>query len=379
MTLDADVIILGGGCAGLSLALALADRAPAMRVKTLEARSHYERDRTWGFWNTAPHPFSAAVTHRWNSWRVRHAGTEARQRSRDYAYEYLPADRFYELALDRIERTEQELALGVEVRAVQKSGGACEVETDRGVLRSRWVFDSRAHAAQKVKPALFQRFTGWHVRTERPCFDATVVDLMDFQSSTERGRTMFFYVLPFSPTEALVEATYLDDPALPPAAAEAALRGRMQRLCGDTYEVLYREAAALPMGGQGGRTLSPGPVVDIGARGGRIKASSGYAFQRIQRQSAALADALARGVVLPRAFEPRFYGVLDRIFLQAVRRSPDQTANYFMAMFRNVTPETMIRFLSETASPGEVLRVMLALPKLDFIQAAVLPGGTICQ
>jgi lycopene beta-cyclase len=47
MTPDTDVLILGGGCAGLSLAVALAERAPAMRVDTLEARMDYTRDRTW--------------------------------------------------------------------------------------------------------------------------------------------------------------------------------------------------------------------------------------------------------------------------------------------------------------------------------------------
>lgn len=377
MTLDADVLILGGGCAGLSLAVALAERAPALRVKTLEARSHYKRDRTWCFWNTAPHPFSAGVTHRWDSWRVRHDGVEARQRSRRYCYEHLTADRFYELATDKLNCFGQELLLGVDVQTVRQAGETCEVQTGNGVLRSRWVFDSRPPDPQQLQPVLAQRFTGWHVRTERPCFDASVVDLMDFQPSSERGRTLFFYVLPFSSTEALVEATYLEHPALPPADAEGALRRHLHRLCGDAYEVLYREAATLPMGEHRPRETSHGRVRDIGTRGGRIKASSGYAFQRIQRQSAALADALAHGAGLPQSFEPRFYAVLDRVFLAALQRFPEHTASYFMAMFRSLPAETLVRFLSETASMSEVLRVMLALPKIDFIQAALLPAEGI--
>ena len=376
MTVDADVLILGGGCAGLSLAVALAERAPAMRVRTLEERSAYQRDRTWCFWNTAPHAFSAGVTHHWDSWRVRHAGAEARQRSSRYRYECLPADRFYELALEKLRPTRSEPALGVGVRAVWQAGDLCEVETDGGVLRSRWVFDSRPRRSESLQPVLVQRFCGWHLRTERACFDASVVDLMDFQPGTGRRRTTFFYVLPFSSTEALVEATYLDDPALPPADAEEALREYLQELCGDGYEVLYREAATLPMGGWCADRSQRWPgsrVLDIGTRGGRVKASSGYAFQRIQRQSAALAHALARGEMVPRRVEPRFYGVLDRIFLEALRRSPDQAAGYFMAMFRKLPADTLVRFLSETASAGEVLRVMLALPKLDFLQAALSP------
>ncbi len=375
--MDADVLILGGGCAGLSLAVALAERAPAMRVRTLEERSAYRRDRTWCFWNTAPHPFSAGVTHRWDSWRVRHAGAEARQWSARYHYEHLPADRFYELALEKLRPTRSEPALGVSVRAVRQAGEVCEVETDRGILRSWWVFDSRPHRSESLQPVLVQRFCGWHLRTERPCFDASVVDLMDFQPGMGTRRTTFFYLLPFSSTEALVEATYLDDPVLPPADAEEALREYLQELCGDDYEMLYGEAATLPMGGwrEDRSQNRPGSrVLDIGTRGGRVKASSGYAFGRIQRQSAAIAQALGRGERVPRSFEPRLYGVLDRIFLEALRRSPDHAADYFMAMFRRVPADALVRFLSETATAGEVLRVMLALPKLEFLQAAFLPA-----
>ncbi len=373
MMLDVDVLILGGGCAGLSLATALAERAPGVRVQTLESRTHYTRDRTWCFWNTGTHPFVDGVTHSWHSWRVRHATGEARQHSRRYSYQHLPADRFYALATEKISRAGQELALGVAVHAVHQCGGACEVETSLGKLRSKWVFDSRIPKASNHDAILLQRFVGWHVRTEQPCFEASVVDLMDFQRGQERGRTDFFYVLPFSATEALVEATSFEHPAVAPANAELMLSEYMHKLCGSRYEVLYSEAATLPMGDRRRTTPTQRSIVNIGTRGGRVKASSGYAFQRIQRQSAALGDALARGAPLPRSFEPRFYSVLDQIFLRALKRSPDQAATYFMLMFRKLPPDTLVRFLSETASAGEALRVMLALPKSDFLKAALLP------
>ena len=376
MSVDADVVILGGGCSGLSLAVALVERAPNLRIKVLEGRAQYRRDRTWCFWNTAPHPFSAGVTRRWSDWRVRWAGLEARQHSRRYAYEHLPADRFYDIATGRLREAGQELAMEVQVRTVRQTNRICETETDRGVLRSHWVFDSRPRNAQEVQPVLAQRFVGWQIRTEHPCFDDSIVDLMDFQSSMDPSRTMFYYMLPFSPTEALIEATYLDVPVLPAADAEAALRDHVEQLCGAGYEVLYREAATLPMGERCAPTRPSGPVVDIGARGGRIKASSGYGFMRMQRQSTALAVALARGTTLPQSYEPRFYGALDTIFLQALQRSPERAPSYFLSMFRHLSPETLVRFLSETASAREVLQVVLTLPKLDFLKAAMLPAAS---
>ena len=80
-SLDTDVLILGGGCAGLSLATALAQWAPQLRVHILESRRSYTRDRTWCFWHAGSHPFSAGVTHRWPGWRVRHAGARLARRA----------------------------------------------------------------------------------------------------------------------------------------------------------------------------------------------------------------------------------------------------------------------------------------------------------
>ena len=379
MSLDTDVLILGGGCAGLSLAAAVAQQAPHLRVHVLESRRQYQRDRTWCFWNTEPHPFFAGVTHHWASWRVRHAGAFVQQRSRHYTYDYLPADCFYQLATDILGKAGHALSMGVNVHAVESRHNCLEVETDTGPLRARWVFDSRPRNADKIMPVLVQRFLGWHICTSLPCFDPAAVELMDFQPSSERGRTAFFYLLPFSTTEALVEATFLDDPTLPQPQAELLLAQYLEQLPTGGYRTLYTEAAALPMGGYApgrGESVHRG-VMDIGTRGGRIKPSSGYAFLRIQRQSALLAKALAAGSSLPSTFESPVYSVLDSIFLRALKRCPERVPAYFMALFNRLPADTLVRFLSETAGPQEVFRAMRALPKLDFLKAALLPAKAV--
>ena len=376
MTLDADVLILGGGCAGLSLATALAQRAPHLRVHILESREGYRRDRTWCYWNTESHPFAAGVTHRWASWRVRHAGSEVRQQSQRYTYDHLPADRFYELATDAIHKAGHMLSMGVRAGALRSSNNHVEADTNAGVLRARWIFDSRPPASDTCKPVLMQLFLGWHVCTAEPCFDASVVELMDFMPHEVNGRTTFFYLLPFSATEALVEATFLDDPSLPQAEADTILRKYLDRISTGGYRVLYTEAGAIPMGGsvphQSHRPHER--IVDIGTRGGRVKASSGYAFLRIQRQSAALARALAAERDIPSSFEPALYGVLDSIFLRALKQDSERSPIYFMTLFRRIRSDSLVRFLSESAGPGEALRVMLALPKLEFLKAALSSG-----
>lgn len=371
MSMDAEVLIMGGGCAGLSLATALAREAPRLRVLILEERAAYTRDRTWCFWNSTDHPFRAGITHSWHQWRVRAQGIEARQKSARFCYQHLPADRFYCIAQQEIGAANQELQLQTTAKAVQPQRVGFLTETSRGPVRSRWVFDARTCAKEEANPVLLQRFEGWHVRTEQNSFDPRCVDLMNFQQSTTAGRTVFFYVLPFSETEALVEATYLDLPHLSPECASERLAEHMAQLCPvGNYEILYKETGTLPMGDSQRIRQHATAAIPIGARGGRIKASSGYAFQRIQTQSAMLAKALAKGKTLPRHFEPRCYGWLDRVFLTAIRRNPLRTEDYFLQLFRNVRPEALVPFLSETARPTDLLATMLALPRRDFIEAA---------
>jgi lycopene beta-cyclase len=342
----------------------------------LEERTEYVRDRTWCLWNAEPHPFESCVTHSWNRWRVRAGGESVLRHSDQYAYQHIPADRFYEHALQRISAsTRQEISLGTQVQSVTPDKRSFRIETTSGSLQADWVFDSRPQRAlsRPQTSGLIQRFSGWHIVSERPCFDDTTVELMDFQRSDVPGRTVFFYTLPFSPHEALVEATYLDHPALAPAHADHALEEWLEKiLSGTSYQVQFREHGTLRMEAGGSADQSPrlSSYMPIGTAGGRVKASSGYAFLRIQRQSLAIAQALANGLTPPQQLEPVRYELLDKVFMTALARNPGAAPGYFLQLFRNVPPDALVRFLSECGSAAETLKVALSLPKLPFAAAA---------
>ena len=64
-----DIAILGGGCAGLSLARELTNLSYSKRVIVIEPRTIYEHDRTWCFWAEAQHSLSEIVSNKWQHWR----------------------------------------------------------------------------------------------------------------------------------------------------------------------------------------------------------------------------------------------------------------------------------------------------------------------
>ena len=368
---DAEIVILGAGCAGLSLAVALGQERVEGRVMLLEPRTDYVRDRTWCFWDTEPHPFASAVTHRWDRWRVSAAGRNAVQQSRRYRYCHIPADAFYRAALDQVARNRNhQVRLGQTVHAVERrEDGLLAVETTSGRVLARKVFDSRPPMSKQNAPALVQRFLGRHIRASKACFDPQTLDLMRFLPSDTPGRTRFVYVLPFSPVEALVEMTYLDSPALPEPLYERDLQTWLGEHVG-TCEAAYTERGSLPMGFT--RNVHPpaNNLHAIGIRGGRVKPSSGYAFLRIQKHSRAIAQALRTGRPVPDKAEARVWSMMDAIFVRALR-SADAPA-LFLRLFQQAEPDALVRFLSETQeSWGEVLRVTAALPKLPMAGAAL--------
>ncbi len=371
---DAEIAILGGGCAGLSLATHLtADRGPRRaRVVVLEARRDYTRDRTWCFWPVEPHPFTDAVSHRWARWEVLDQGRRVRRGSPHLPYVQIPADAFYARARERIDAAPAvDLHLGVDVRRVDDRGDHVALDTSGGPLRVAHVFDTRpplapAAASAVAEVTLLQHFVGWEVVADRPAFDPEVVTLMDF-SVPQRDGLHFVYVLPYAADRALVEATYFTPALLPEATYERALRDYLgDRLGVGAFEVVLRERGVIPMTTAPPALRQSPRVHNLGLRGGAAKASTGYAFLAIQRSAAELARRLAiarpGALIDPPEPRPALAVAMDRVFLSHLERHPERAPALFVDLFERLPPDLLIRFLSDRATPAECLRVMASTP-----------------
>lgn len=374
---DAHALIVGGGCAGLSLAVhvvAAARRAgrACPRVTIVEPRTEYRRDRTWCGWRFEAHPFAASVTQTWSQWAVQEAGRRVVRGSAVHPYEHIPADRFYAQAQALLATApEVRLALGVEVTAIVEQGGHVVVETTAGSLRAGLVLDGRppeAAAAAEASPVaevdLVQHFVGWEVETAEPCFDPGVVEMMDFAVAQLRG-LHFMYVLPFTPTRALVEATYISAAALPLAQYEADIRGDLERRGAREFKVGFREAGQIAMSTRPARPQVSPRVLQIGLRGGLAKPSTGYAFAAIQRFSAALAERIVARPgqpLVPPAARPAAAVAMDRVFLSYLERHPERGPGLFVDLFERLPPDLLCRFLTDHGSPLDGLRVMACTP-----------------
>lgn len=343
------IAIIGAGMSGLSLAVALAERG--LQAEVHEAADAPPSARTFSGFDVERHPFANAVSHRWSRVKVASAAGVLERELSHHPYVTIDGPDFVEEALRRLEGARVRPCFGSRI-------------DDLSALDATHVFDSRP---APTPGALLQQFEGRFVRMERPVFDPGCATLMDFRLDQSLG-VHFLYVLPTSPTEALVEDTYFTRHEVAPATFARTLDQWLAPL--GPHEVTRTERGVIPM-----HTEPPPPaparVTRIGLAGGVAKPSTGYAFLFAQRHAAAIADALARGEDPPATVRRERDRLLDAIFLARIDADPTAAHQLFHRLFEAVDPDRIARFLSECASPRDLIAVMRALPAGPFTRQAI--------
>ena len=378
---DTDLIILGGGCAGLSLAMKLAElgnRSPQTLI--LESRKAYDNDRTWCFWGDDTTELSHLVGQSWKRVLVKTEKRRAVLDCGDSPYQMIESGVFYDEAMKVISGAERiQLKLGVPVTELQKKDGLWRIETTGGTHTARMVIDTRPSSKSTRDTAiLWQSFLGREVECEESRFDPGTVDLMDF-AVCDQGQIAFCYVLPFTHTRALVEATVFTTQPLGPRDLTQALEGYIAKhIRGSAFVVRRSESGILPMG-LSKQPSSPDPTyarAGLAAGGGR--ASTGYAFQRIQRWARACAKKIGEGSPpIGHVPDPILAQAMDDLFLRVLRLRPESAPEIFLALFEKTSPARLIRFLSDRGTLADHAAIAAALLRMSFLKA--LPAALMSR
>lgn len=378
-------VILGAGCAGLSVCYYLLERGVTEPILILDQRTTFDDDRTWCFWDVEDTPFSHLAIESWRSWSVTSGKRTITQTSESHPYLCLAAGDFYESVLRSIAAYPNvTLRLGEAVESREERGAHTLVRTSGDTYAACVVLDGRGLAAGS--PAFTelrqrscwvpQQFLGMRLRTTRPVFDPEVCTLMDFSVNQSRG-LRFMYALPFGEREALVENVYLSEVEVSAEEHRVEISAYLHDHYGllpHEYRVDGEERGYIPMTDYRFSRRIGERSYSIGMLGGETRPSTGYTFLRIQRYCRALAEALAGDREPPLRADPWRFEVLDAIFLRFMRRYPERCPDIYATMFNRVPPSALVRFLTERSTPLEDLRLILALPKTPFLKVA---GGML--
>jgi lycopene beta-cyclase len=219
---------------------------------------------------------------------------------------------------------------------------------------------------------LLQHFKGWLIETSEAAFDPGKAVFMDFRVK-QKDDTTFAYILPVSSTKALVEYTLFSKDLLPDETYETELKKYVNDFLQlKDYRVIEKEFGVIPMTNRKFPVYESTDRYNIGTSGGRTKASSGYTFQFIQKQSRQIVDCLANGHSLSAIVgEPKRFRFYDNILLHILYNNKLQGKKIFTSLFQKNRPQDVLRFLDNETSLKDELKIISSLPVWPFFKAAL--------
>jgi len=358
-----DYAIAGAGLAGLSLSKSIIQSAGCSTLALIEPRTEYKRDHIWGFWNNVVTALHVPLKKQWQKWKVKYGGKTSLCCSTLYPYCAVVSEDYYEQALAILRDADgTDLHLGESLAGVHYNKKNVTLETDRRTLSCRLLFDSRPppFAAAEFK----QDFFGIQIRTTRAEFDEACVTLMDFKQEPVSKGFHFYYVLPFSTREALVESVYIGlDEISQEEHRRLVLKYLKSEFGIELFEEVNTERGCIPMHSVAMKQADPRHY-SIGMRGGLIRSSTGYAFAAIHQFSNKIAQSLETSAT-PQFPEPLSAKaqLLDRVLLAYLKQHPSDGPLLLSSLFERVEADVLVRFLADRSSVTDDAAIMAAMPR----------------
>lgn len=375
----ADILILGAGCSGTSLAHYLEHSGYQGKVVLLDSRTRFDNEQRWCTWSKLPNSMSSLVKKSWKEWTVCDENHSVSQMSENFRYQQIYAPQFFSFFHSEWQKKQSVVELNLDERVVQitEKKDFVEVTSNRETWQSNIVFDARHKGSINLNSIkntseiyLHQTFLGWEIEFPNEVFNQKKAILMDFRTAQIDG-VNFIYVLPYSGKRALVESTSFSIKPLDSAKHTQALEKYITENFGSDFTIKSKESGQLPMTSAKFPTKTSDRIFSIGIAGGNARPSSGYAFHRIQRQTSEIAHAICQKKSLPLATASSKYNFFDDVFLNLIAKKPESAKDAFMRLFDKVSPDVLIRFLTEDSSYLDDLAIVSALPKLIFGKAGI--------
>ena len=348
-----DYIIIGGGCAGLSLAyeLEIHEKLKDKTLAIIEPRQEYKKDKTWSFWKVTPHNFDDCVKKNWENFSINVPNNTNHLQCNNYPYQSVDSGLFYKKINSKLNENKN-ISLFKDIKEINSENS--------------FTFNS-VPSIKKDHNNLWQHFSGVEIETQNDFFDDSIFNLMDFDCD-QRESVHFFYTLPYSKTKAMVETTWLSKMN---DSSQKDYDNQINNYIENhlnikNYKITYKEEGAIPL-------FYPTyeqekNKINIGTAGGMTRLSTGYTFLNIQEHSKHIRENIENITKIKKFEIGKKYQFLDDIFLRVLKENPKMMPDIFFKMFKS-SPKTVIKFLSNKSNFLEDLSIILKMPKWTFVKA----------
>ena len=347
-----DYIIIGGGCAGLSLAyeLNLHQKLNDKTLAIIEPRDNYTKDKTWSFWKIFSHNFEDCVKRSWNNFTINIPNHTKHLECKNTPYQTIDSGLFYDKTITSLKQNKNIFFLK----------NLNEIN-----INNSFIFNSVESTANS-KGKLWQHFSGFEIEAKKDFFDEEIFNLMDFDCE-QKDSVHFFYTLPYSKKRALVETTWISD------LKNSSLQDYDEQLNNyiknhlkiKDFTINHKEVGAIPLFNID--YIKKPNQIKIGTVGGMTRLSTGYTFLNIQEHSRYIRKNLDNIQNTSLFTLGKKYQFLDNIFLKVLKNNPKDMGQIFFKMF-GCPSETVINFLSNKSNLLEDLSIISKMPKLKFLR-----------
>ena len=337
-----DIIVIGCGLSGICLVLELCKRTKK-KILILEKKKKLINDKNWCFWN---HPLNDVK----------------------FSYNNIPSIKLYGKIIEKVkDHSNLDILFNQDITELIEDKDLVQIESNKRRYKSKVVFDSRP---PKLKSdGLIQHFLGVEYLFDEKVFNKKEVTLMDFQKN--ENVIHFFYILPFTEKKALIETTYFSKKTYNKEKyIEDINRYVKKKFPNKKFRKIGMEQGIIPMHPINNYKNS-NRIISIGTANNWIRRSSGYGFQNAFINSEIIVSQIIKQEPIEIIQKPltRF---LDSIFCQLLEKNPRESVRVFISFFSNLELRTIIKFLTNTNSFLDTLKVLWVLPKVKLMYYALI-------
>jgi len=364
-----DLIVIGDGLAGFLLLYELSRYPAFANQKVLLLGEGKEKHRTWCFWDNDLEPeLQKMVKVSWKELSFKSDGFSVRQDLGNLNYYYIPGDSFFEYFNEEFLFQNPNIDYRKETaHDISGSEGDFSVNTRTEVYKAPKVYNS-AFLDERPQIDLWQHFKGWFIETDTAIFDTSNAHLMDF-TVARNGECRFMYVLPLSERQALIELTYFSPEPYEMSVYDKEIAAYIKENVDENYNILDKEYGQIPMQQGVFQKTGKNGEINLGTLAGMVKASTGYAFQRIRNDSKELARAYFTGKKEKRYDEKDRFAFYDSLLLWIIRSHPQCCKSIFTRLFQKNKMELILRFLDQKTNLWEEANIFARLPIGIFLKA----------
>ena len=367
-----DYIVTGFGCAGMSFIYHLLNsKLKNKSVLIIDSSSKTENDRTWCYWAESPldiHPKNSPLIF-WENISISKGKMQVKKALGQMKYFHIKSSDFYQEILEKIKKLPNIHFLQDKVIAMEdlhEDGIKISTESNKNFLAKK-AFNSIPESKNLLpqRKILKQIFVGWKIKIQNEGFDRSTAVMMDFEEKNN-SQTAFFYILPFSEKEALLEYTVFSTDNVDISFMESQLANYITSNLGELhYEITFREQGIIPMTTLDSQKSKSQNIIQLGTIAGCSKPSTGYTFHNIQKHCIKIVRGLENNMshnqlVWERKARFNFY---DNIILNIAKKWPDSLPAVFINLFHVNSGPEVLNFLNEETN---VLQELNLLAKLKF-------------